>query len=1419
MLIDMNLLFNHNKSRISCYVIFTLCLCFHLTRVVDGLKFVKAKSSDVKQVGDHTKNVVFDWEYIVEPGDTIQSVRIGYYQAGKQFTFAFKKKGQAVIINDESGGTSPKDLENIIVDVDDVSVAKLTLKQVISTIDNNRKFFCLIKHGTGRLLSEVMLKVYVPPVFTKKSAPFTKVTEGSTLTLQCQATAEPAPIIKWEFTNKTKTVPYNSATGLLALKARRTDTGNFTCSATNVGGTISYSVRVEVQYPPEIDLKKSTKIIGTYVSNPKAIYLECVAHGVPPPKYVWNNPQGLDVQTTSHVLVLQDPEITDIGKYTCRASNDVGHAKHTIEVIGIKIPAKVILEETALSSRSARFNIKLPTDLGNGVLKGVKLSYHALNGNIMKEVLSFDQTMFELRDLKPFTQYEVNVTVKNEYFESQGQKYNFITTEDKPGPPTNITMVGTVSSMEVTWSPPKEVNGILVNYYYIFSKTTHMGNSTEVKIDPTITTKVFNNLDFYTQYTFKIKAATEVGTGDWAPVIRKYTDPNAPTEPRNITVTIESSNFIGVRWKPPANLGGGQITKYDVKIKMVSKENPNIVSKSTSPYLFNAPFDQKRFYRFRLVPYVKVDLWIREGGGDKPIWGGYGGPVSFEMPEGAPTPPLNVKVLGVTPNQIHISWRRPIQINGQLQNFTVEFNKKGDNVKRRRYVTLQLDNTTFYHTIKRLDTSSEYRINVFAYSRGAMSDPSNMVAAKTTKSQIVSQSPATADDNSTNIVPIIGGVVAFVFLMLVGVVLFLYLSRRRSRLKSASSSSSQAGFTKLSETDGKIGLNGLTRSNQNLFVSDFGSESGKTSHRLFNLIRQIQLTSLKNYISQQSSNNNKGFIDEFRSIKAEGDFTFDVSTKPENKVKNRYANILAYDHSRVVLNTVENLDSSDYINANYVDGYDKTSKFIATQGPVAAAFGDFWRMVWEQNTTTIVMITNLIEKGRTKCQKYWPNDGEPEQEYGNIKVLTLDENELADYIIRRFTITLMKNGSEVSSRKISQYQFISWPDHGCPQFPSQLLQFIKRIRSLPQNGGPIVLHCSAGVGRTGTYMTIDAMLDQIEKEQVIDVFGYVTHIRGQRNLLVQTEPQYIFIYKTVLESISCGNTEIHAMDLPSKIKHLNAINPGTTLTYMQEEYQRLSTNLEKCDDFEAANLQCNVVKNRFPDIIPYESTRVKLWPYPEIDGSDYINASFLDGYQQREAYILTQAPQQNTIQDFWRMLWEYEVFSIVMISSADERDMHHCYPYWPVNNEPAMFGLLRVQISEEEEKNDYVKRLFRVTNTKSGEHRTISHFMYFDWPVDGAPQSPSVIEMIGQLQKTQQSTGNSCIVIHCSNGSGRSGAFAALMYCIERVKLEGLVDVFQTVRTMRTHRVSVIQSLEQYQFIYMAVCNYLDCFSNYANFK
>lgn len=235
----------------------------------------------------------------------------------------------------------------------------------------------------------------------------------------------------------------------------------------------------------------------------------------------------------------------------------------------------------------------------------------------------------------------------------------------------------------------------------------------------------------------------------------------------------------------------------------------------------------------------------------------------------------------------------------------------------------------------------------------------------------------------------------------------------------------------------------------------------------------IPISELSNHIERLKSNDNLKFSQEYESIEPGQQFTWDHSNMEVNKPKNRYANVIAYDHSRVILQPEDGILGSDYINANYCDGYRKHNAYVATQGPLQETFADFWRMCWELRTATIVMMTKLEERTRIKCDQYWPTRGT--ETYGSMTISISDVQELATYCIRTFQIHRQGHSDR---REIKQLQFTAWPDHGVPDHPAPFLQFLKRVKSInPVDSGPIVVHCSAGVGRTGKFALYSQFLN------------------------------------------------------------------------------------------------------------------------------------------------------------------------------------------------------------------------------------------------------------------------------------------------------------------------------------------------------
>lgn len=273
--------------------------------------------------------------------------------------------------------------------------------------------------------------------------------------------------------------------------------------------------------------------------------------------------------------------------------------------------------------------------------------------------------------------------------------------------------------------------------------------------------------------------------------------------------------------------------------------------------------------------------------------------------------------------------------------------------------------------------------------------------------------------------------------------------------------------------------------------------------------------------------------------------------KPENRPKNRFKNILPFDHTRVVLKYSDpELSGNNYINANYISGEspDSEHRYIATQGCLPTTIGDFWQMIWQDSSMVIVMITNEVERGRNKCARYWPNEGES-SEYGSIGVINEKETTNPHYVLRQF---LVKNLTEDGSlRKIFQFQFKAWPDHGVPQDPGVVLGFMEDVNlkykeAKPDDKtSPVVVHCSAGIGRTGTYIIIDIITHSIECsgwDEEIDIQKSVQLVRAQRSGMVQTEQQYKFVYRAILHFVEAYQQRLNLTSMPASAGMANYDN-------------------------------------------------------------------------------------------------------------------------------------------------------------------------------------------------------------------------------------------------------------------------------------
>eukprot|EP00069_Balaena_mysticetus_P012170 bmy_01366T0 len=400
------------------------------------------------------------------------------------------------------------------------------------------------------------------------------------------------------------------------------------------------------------------------------------------------------------------------------------------------------------------------------------------------------------------------------------------------------------------------------------------------------------------------------------------------------------------------------------------------------------------------------------------------------------------------------------------------------------------------------------------------------------------------------------------------------------------------------------------------------------------------------------------------------------------------------------------------------------------------------------------------------------------------------------------------------------YQY--WPDQGCWTYGSIRVCVEDCVVLVDYTIRKFCIH--AGVGRTGTFIVIDAMMDMMHAEQKVGVFDFVSRIRNQRPQMVQTDMQYTFIYQALLEYYLYGDTEL---DVSSLEKHLQTLHGSTThfdKVGLEEEFKKLTNVRIMKENMRTGNLPANMKKARVIQIIPYDFNRVILSMKRGQEYTDYINASFIDGYRQKDYFIATQGPLAHTVEDFWRMVWEWKCHTIVMLTEVQEREQDKCHQYWPTEGS-VTHGEITIEIKSDTLSEAISIRDFLVTFNQplarqEEQTRVVRQFHFHGWPEIGIPaEGKGMIDLIAAVQKQQQQTGNHPITVHCSAGAGRTGTFIALSNILERVKAEGLLDVFQAVKSLRLQRPHMVQTLEQYEFCYKVVQDFIDIFSDYANFK
>ncbi|XP_038660248.1 receptor-type tyrosine-protein phosphatase S isoform X46 [Scyliorhinus canicula] len=1120
------------------------------------------------------------------------------------------------------------------------------------------------------------------------------------------------------------------------------------------------------------------------------------------------------------------PEATysvTVTAYTTKGDGARSRAKLVVTTGAVPGKPRLLVSHTQMNTALIQWHPPVETF---GPILGYRLKFGRKDSEVLT-TLEFSERddHYTATDIHKGTSYVFKLSSKNKVGFGEEIVKEITIPEERPSgfPQTPRAESSTASTIQLSWHPPvlAERNGFIIKYNVLYRDINSPNKQIELSVFSPETSLKLTNLKQDTTYDIKVRAHTSKGPGPYSPSVQFRTLPLDPVFAKNFHVKAVMKTSVLLTWEIPENYN----TAIPFKI-IYNNDHIEVDGRATQKLITN--LDPDTSYSFVLTnrgnsagglqqvvsAHTAPDL-LRT----KPVLiekTNSDGMLTVELSE-VPTPPAPVKGYYIIVVPLKKSrgkfvkpWDSPDEMD--LEELLREITRKRRSIRLRRHADalkpyiaahfevlpneFTLGDRLFYNGFenKRLQSGQEYVFFILA----VLDSPESMMYATSPYSDPVLSAdldPQPITDEEEGLIWVVGPVLAVVFIICIVIAILLY---KRKRTESDSRKSSIPNSKELPSHHPTDPVE-LRRLNF--------QTPGMTNHP------PIPISELADHIERLKANDNLKFSQEYESIDPGQQFTWEHSNMEVNKPKNRYANVIAYDHSRVLLSAIDGIPGSDYSNSNYIDGYRKQNAYIATQGPLPETFGDFWRMIWEQRSAIVVMMTKLEERSRVKCDQYWPSRGT--ETFGLIQVTLQDTVELATYCVR--TLTLDKIGSS-EKREVRQFQFTAWPDHGVPEHPTPFLAFLRRVKACnPPDAGPMVVHCSAGVGRTGCFIVIDAMLERIKHEKTVDIYGHVTLMRSQRNYMVQTEDQYIFIHDALLEAVTCGNTEVPARNLYAYIQKLTQVEPGENVTGMELEFKRLANTKAHTSRFISANLPCNKFKNRLVNIMPYESTRVCLQPIRGVEGSDYINASFIDGYRQQRAYIATQGPLAETTEDFWRMLWEHNSTIVVMLTKLREMGREKCHQYWPAERS-ARYQYFVVDPMAEYNMPQYILREFKVTDARDGQSRTVRQFQFTDWPEQGVPKSgEGFIDFIGQVHKTKEQFGqDGPISVHCSAGVGRTGVFITLSIVLERMRYEGVVDIFQTVKMLRTQRPAMVQTEDQYQFCYRAALEYLGSFDHYA---
>ncbi|KAL5108212.1 Receptor-type tyrosine-protein phosphatase mu [Taenia crassiceps] len=484
-------------------------------------------------------------------------------------------------------------------------------------------------------------------------------------------------------------------------------------------------------------------------------------------------------------------------------------------------------------------------------------------------------------------------------------------------------------------------------------------------------------------------------------------------------------------------------------------------------------------------------------------------------------------------------------------------------------------------------------------------------------------------------------------------------------------------------------------------------------------------------------------------------------------------------------------------------------------------------MVWQYNCQCIVMVTSLFEHARQQCERYWPAFS---CTFGAINVTSRDAISTAQYTIREFRVC--KNDAPEVKRIIRQFQLDSWNKNGFPLIGAVIELTAKLYAWRQGREGPIVVHCSDGSGRTGTFICINELLDVIRRDEIgatVPLAQYALKVATSRPQMIDSVEQYVFIYTVLSEWVrSGGETSIPLSTLPKVLQQLQkppefGYGIGHCASKYEAELALINRLVKPLTVGECAGGHRieNRRKSRNVLIQPPERARPYLTTQDSGDANDYINAVFVDGYRAKNQYIVTQWPLMSTLSDFWCLVIDFQVSAIALLNSYVFGDQK--YPiFWPTiktANQSTRFGPIGLELREVYEETEVVPSAFLLSIKKRGTSafnpfmptrndnvsRDVILLNTKKWPMSSADETAcDIIVQMAYLAREWNSItdANSPILVVSNDGVSRVGVFCAVSTCMERILAQSEVDVFRAVEVVKQNRPQLVNDLVEYRQCY-----------------